>query len=291
MYYLSEVVTNKIEAQLGQSLIEVSPVSGGDINDARLITVQDGQQFFVKINEGPQAYPMFQAEARGLEMLRSAAPAEILIPDFIACEPAGEAAFLLLEYIQTGTPLSGFWPAFGRGLAKLHRQSNDQFGLDHANFIGRLPQSNGAHDDWPGFYTHERLLPQGKMAYEQTLLDLKDMQYLERLCKQLGDLYPTEPPALIHGDLWSGNYLVHTNGQAVLIDPSVAYSHREMDLAMTRLFGGFPEEFYRAYQESYPLDSGWEDRLPLGQLYYLLVHLNMFGTSYLPSVKRILKQF
>ena len=291
MYYLAEVVTNRIEAQLGQNIIEVSPLSGGDIHDARLITVQDGQQFFVKTNDGPQAYPMFQAEAKGLEILRSAAPSSIDIPKFIACDQAGGSAFLLLEYIAAGTPLSGFWTTFGKGLAQLHRHSQDQFGLDHPNFIGRLPQLNDLHSDWPGFYTHQRLMPQGKLAYENNLLDLKDIQHLERLCKRLGDLYPAEPASLIHGDLWNGNYLVRQDGKAILIDPAIAYSHREMDLAMTKLFGGFPPEFYLAYQSEYPLEPAWEERLPLGQLYYLLVHLNMFGISYQPSVKRIIKAY
>lgn len=291
MYYLTEVLTNKIEAQLGQNIVDVTPVSGGDINDARLLRMQSGQSFFVKINSGEQAFPMFRAEAKGLEILRSAVPNQISIPEFIACDHTGDSAFLLLEYIPTGTPLTGFWATFGKSLAQMHQKSREQFGLDHANFIGRLPQTNDPQDAWPAFYTHQRLMPQGKMAYEQNLLDLKDMQHLERLCKQLGDLYPTEPPALVHGDLWNGNYLVRDNGRAVLIDPAVAYCHREMDLAMTKLFGGFPQEFYSAYQETYPLEAGWEDRLPLGQLYYLLVHLNMFGTSYLPSVKRIIKRF
>ena len=291
MYYLSEVITNKIEKQLGQNIIDVKPVSGGDINDARLLTTQGGQLFFVKINSGEKAFTMFQTEARGLELLRREAPGSLYIPQVLACEPAGDSAFLLLEFISGGTPSSGFWAVFGRSLARMHQQSREQFGLDHANFIGRLPQPNNFQPDWPTFYTRERLLPQGKLAYEKNLLGLQDMQQLEGLCKKLPEYYPTEPPALIHGDLWNGNYLVHRQGQPVLIDPAVSYSHREMDLAMTKLFGGFPQEFYDTYQEAYPLVPGWQDRLPLGQLYYLLVHLNMFGNSYLPAVKRIIKQF
>lgn len=291
MYYLAEVITNKLESCLQDSIVEVNPVSGGDINDARLIRTAGGKSFFVKINEGPSAYPMFQAENKGLELLRTSVPEELLVPASVACEQAGDYAFLLLEYIDSATPSGGFWSSFGTGLANLHRKTRERFGLDHHNFIGRLPQSNHAHPDWPAFYTNERLLPQGRLAYEKNFLDLRDMQHLEQLCRRLGELYPNERPALIHGDLWNGNYLVHANGQAVLIDPSVAYSHREMDLAMSKLFGGFPEEFYSAYREAYPLEVKWEERLPLGQLYYLLVHLNMFGTSYLPSVRRIIQHF
>lgn len=291
MYYLAEVVTNKLEAHLGKSIIDVKPVGGGDINDARLLKTQDGHQYFAKINDGERAFDLLHAESRGLELLRPKVPDQLTIPRTLGCDRAGPSAFLLMEYIPAATPLPDFWTNFGKGLAMLHRQTSDQFGLDHDNFIGRLPQRNDWCTDWPAFYATQRLLPQGKMAYEQNLLDLKDIQYLEHLCKRLGDLYPTDPPALIHGDLWNGNYLVHPGGQAVLIDPSVAYSHREMDLAMSKLFGGFPPEFYGAYQEAYRLWPGWEDRLSLGQLYYLLVHLNMFGSGYLPAVRRILRAF
>lgn len=291
MYYLAEVVTNKLESILGNSIVNVRPISGGDINDARLIDTQDQRQYFVKINDDEQALNMLTAEKRGLEVLRSAAAAELRIPEVLSCEATGGAAFLLMEYIPTVTPLTGFWVAFGRGLAQLHRHSRPDFGLDHDNFIGRLPQSNRRHGQWSDFYAAERLLPQGKMAYRNRLLDLKDMQRLEGLCRRLNDLYPAEAPALVHGDLWNGNYLAGSDGRAVLIDPAVAYCHREMDIAMTRLFGGFPPEFYAAYSEAYPLEPGWEDRLPYGQLYYLLVHLNLFGNSYLPAVKRIITAF
>ncbi|MCB0631599.1 MAG: fructosamine kinase family protein [Saprospiraceae bacterium] len=291
MYYLSEVITNKIEAFLGKDIVEVQAVSGGDINEARLISTQDGATYFVKVNSGANSLPLFRTELRGLALLHQHAPKQLYVPRILTAEDAGDAAFLLLEYIQKGMVTPGFWDNFGRGLAELHRATNTRFGLDHSNFIGRLPQSNDPHATWPEFYTRRRLLPQGKLAYENSLFDLKDMQHLERLCKRLGDIYPVESPALIHGDLWNGNYLIHQNGKAVLIDPSVSYSHREMDLAMSRLFGGFPAEFYAAYNEQFALTPGWEERLPIGQLYYLLVHLNMFGTGYLAGVRRIIRQF
>jgi hypothetical protein len=291
MYYLPEVITNKVEAILGKDIVDVKPVSGGDINEARLLKTQDGASYFVKVNSGKDSFAMFQAEQQGLRLLQRNAPEKLYIPDLIAVEETGDSALLLLEYINTGPVTPGFWRSFGQGLAELHKTTQDQFGLDHANFIGRLPQSNEPADTWAEFYTRQRLIPQGKMAYENRLFDLKDMQQLEKLCKRLSEIFPAEPPALIHGDLWNGNYLIRQNGQAVLIDPSVSYSHREMDLAMSRLFGGFPEEFYAAYQDQYPLSPGWAERLPFGQLYYLLVHLNMFGSGYLSGVKRILKSF
>lgn len=291
MYYLSKVITNRIESLLGKDIVEVHPVSGGDINEARLIETQDGASYFVKLNSGTASWPLLSTEQQGLQLLKRLVPETFHIPDILAVEEVGESAFLLLEYIRTGPVTPRFWKHFGRGLATLHRLTQHQFGLDHNNFIGRLPQSNKLTDNWPEFYTLQRLLPQAKMAYNDRLLDLKAMQQLERLCKRLEEIYPEEPPALIHGDLWNGNYLINEHGKAVLIDPSVSYSHREMDIAMSQLFGGFPPEFYAAYHEAYPLDAGWEERIAIGQLYYLLVHLNMFGIGYLSPVKRIIKHY
>lgn len=285
-------MTNKLEAILGRDIVEVRPVSGGDINEARLIVTQDGLQFFVKLNDSANGSRMLETEALGLGLLQQAmAIGGMLVPEVLASGSAGTTAFLLLEYLPAATPSHGFWEKFGADLAKLHQHSADSFGLDHDNFIGRLAQSNDYGSNWPDFYASQRLLPQARLAYQQEFFDLKDMQQLERLCRQLPELYPSEPPALIHGDLWNGNFLVHSQARAILIDPAVSYSHREMDLAMTRLFGGFPAAFYAAYQQTYPLAGDWESRLPLGQLYYLLVHLNMFGPGYLPAVKRIMKGF
>lgn len=291
MYYLSKVITNKLESLLGTDIVEVHPVSGGDINEARWVQTQDGNHYFVKINSGADSLELLKTEQQGLRLLRQYTSDLLYIPEILAVEDAGDSAFLLLEFIPSGPIQPGFWERFGRGLAQLHQTTDTHFGLDHANFIGRLPQSNEPCTGWPEFYTRRRLIPQGKMAYENRLLSLNDMQKLEKLCKQLGDLYPKEPPSLIHGDLWNGNYLIHENGKAVLIDPSVSFSHREMDIAMSRLFGGYPQEFYTAYHQEYPLAPGWEDRIAIGQLYYLLVHLNMFGVGYLSSVRRILNPY
>ncbi|MFK7933996.1 MAG: fructosamine kinase family protein, partial [Saprospiraceae bacterium] len=141
------------------------------------------------------------------------------------------------------------------------------------------------------FYTNERLLPQIKLAVDSNLLNTNDLKEVERLCKQLGNICPTEPATLIHGDLWSGNYVAAGGEEAVLIDPSVSYAHREMDLAMTQLFGGFERSFYYHYQNIYPLEMGYEERVPIYQLYYLLVHVNLFGGSYVDVVRKILQRF
>jgi fructosamine-3-kinase len=273
---------------LGSSAQRAAPVSGGDINEAYRLETAHGP-VFLKLNRSPQALAMFEDEARGLALLGT--PGALAVPAVLGTGEAGGAAFLLLEHIQEGPRRTGFWRDFGSGLAQLHRTTQAHFGLDHDNFIGSLPQRNRTHPDWPGFYAQERLWPQLGQARSLGLLQQEDEQMLSRLCTRLTELCPGEPPALIHGDLWSGNFLAGSAGQPFLIDPSVGYAHREMDLAMSRLFGGFAPEFYRAYHEAYPLAPGLEERLEAYQLYYLLVHVNLFGQGYVPGVRRILRRY
>lgn len=273
---------------LNADICDVRIVVGGDINQARLLETSKGN-FFLKMNAGANAARMFELEAKGLELLASADV--IRTPLVITFGNTAEGAFLLLENIATGYRAPGFWEKFGESLAALHRKTWAQFGLDHDNFIGSLPQSNKRHDTWSEFYVAERLQPQLDLAAQSNRLESNDLRQLERLFKKLPELCPAEPPALVHGDLWSGNFLVAANGQPVLIDPAVSFSHREMDLAMSRLFGGFDRPFYRSYEETFPLEPGFEGRLPVYQLYYLMVHVNLFGGGYVGSVRSVLRQF
>jgi fructosamine-3-kinase len=173
-------------------------------------------------------------------------------------------------------------------LAKLHEVKSDQYGLDHDNYIGSLAQSNTKHPDWKSFFITERIQPQLKLAMEKGLIDMEMIKQFESFFDHFDDLIPEEPPALLHGDLWNGNYLVSNSGKAALIDPAVYFGHREMDLAMTKLFGGFDAEFYQAYNEKFPLKKGWEKRIPIHNLYPLLVHVNLFGSGYVSQIKLIL---
>ncbi|MBI5915881.1 MAG: fructosamine kinase family protein [Bacteroidetes bacterium] len=272
---------------LGTDIRSVQPVSGGDINQAFRLEAPTGS-FFLKTNTGPQAGRMFGTEAAGLGLLASAGA--LRTPAVLGFGETPQGAFLLLEFIETGFRPPVFWEKFGTGLAHLHRSSAEKFGLGHDNFIGSLPQSNSQHDTWASFYIHERLLPQLDLAKQSNRLQSADFQDFEILFKKLPDLCPAEPPALTHGDLWSGNFLCSTAGQPVLIDPAVSYAHREMDLAMSRLFGGFERPFYRSYEAAWPLAPGFEQRLPVYQLYYLLVHVNLFGGGYVGSVRSALGQ-
>ena len=282
----------RILQQCGETLAtdirEVQYIGGGDINQARLLKTAKGD-FFIKFNHAPFAADMFEKEAHGLSLL--AATKTLRIPVTIAHGQTSDAAYLLMEFVNTGQRPDNFWETFGQKLAALHRKTDPRFGLDHNNYIGSLPQPNGRHDSFVDFYINERLQPQLQLAISSKVLTVKDEKHFNKLYKQLDSLCPNEPPALIHGDLWSGNFLVDDHGGPVLIDPSVAYSHRELDLAMSRLFGGFDRRFYRAYEESYPLAPGFEKRLPIYQLYYLMVHVNLFGGGYVGSVRRILQAF
>jgi len=263
-------------------------VGGGDINEARLLQTADGQ-FFVKMNKCEAVLDMFQKEAHGLQKLDSTVT--LRIPKVLGTGEAAGTAFLLLEYVEERRADDAFWETFGRSLAQLHQTTHSSFGLPYDNYIGRQPQPNTPTESWTDFFIHQRLLPQMERARQQNRLQASDEQQFEQLFKKLPDLFPEEPPALIHGDLWSGNFLVDEKQQPVLIDPAISFSHREADLAMTQLFGGFAPRFYESYHATARLAPGFEERVPIFQLYPLLVHVTHFGGSYINSVRNILRQF
>jgi|SRR5690606_14951415 fructosamine-3-kinase len=268
--------------RLGGPLTGEQPVYGGDINQAARFSV-NGTRYFVKWSQqSPPA--MFPAEADGLRRLGETG--EIRVPAVIALGEADGAcpAYLVLEWIETDGARShdATMEDFGARLAAMHRHTASQHGLEIDNFIGRLPQRNTPDPSWSAFYRDQRIRPQMEMARQRGLLPKRREDLLTRLMDRLPDLLDDAAiqPALLHGDLWGGNYLIDDQGEAVLIDPAVYYGHREMDLAMTALFGGFSRRFYEAYAAAYPLDPGYDERQPLYQLYYILAHLNLFGESY-----------
>jgi len=195
------------------------------------------------------------------------------------------------ENINSSATNKTFWTDFGHQLASMHSISNDQFGFDEDNYIGSLHQSNTRHSDWISFFVEERLEKQVCLAYENKRIDKLLIRSFEHLYGKLGRLFPAEDPALIHGDLWSGNYMVDSEGAPCLIDPAVHYGHREVELSFTKLFGGFDSSMYMAYNEVFPLENGFDERVDLYNLYPLMVHVNIFGGSYLRSVQSILKKF
>ena len=272
---------------LGSEVARRRALNGGDINDAFAVTLADGRSIFVKVNAHAPA-DMFAAEARGLAFLAEPAVPDLRIPEVLA---VGER-FLALELMEPGPRPGDFDERFGRALATLHRAAPASFGLDHDNYIGRLPQPNDPRPDWPTFYRELRLEPQLRRAEDAGLTNGGLRARVESLYGKLPALVgPAEPPARLHGDLWGGNLHRAADGAPALIDPAVAGGHREVDLAMMQLFGGFGPRVFAAYDEAYPRLPGHEDRVALYQLYFLLVHVNLFGRSYLAQVHRCLDHY
>ncbi len=263
-------------------------VGGGSINDARMVKTTKGD-FFVKINSASRYPAMFEKEAKGLALL--AATNEIAVPQVVGFGEENNEAFLILNYINSAPKSKNFWVQFGEKLAALHKHTHKLFGLDYNNYIGSLQQSNRQHNSWSGFFKEERLEPLVAMAFNDGKIDRTILLGFDRFYNKIDNLFPDESPSLVHGDLWGGNYMVGANGEPVIIDPAVYYGHREMDLGMSQLFGGFDQQFYSAYHRAFPLEPGWQERLDFCNLYPLMVHVNLFGGGYAGSVKSILMRF
>jgi protein-ribulosamine 3-kinase len=272
------------------------PVSGGCIHDSRLVELTDGRRLFVKADASAPD-DLFEREAEGLAAL--AAAGAIRVPRDPLPGRAGSTLFLVMEAIPTGRPGAGFWEDFGRRFAALHRATargpeagECRFGFDHDNYLGGTPQPNGWSGDWPDFFRRRRLLHQLDLAEQRGHATPELRRLGDRLADRLDDLLalPDEPGCLLHGDLWSGNYLAGDTGAPVLVDPAAYHGHREADLAMTSLFGGFDPRFYAAYEEAWPLPPGTAERQDVYQLYHLLNHLNLFGGGYLSSSLSILRR-
>ena len=264
------------------------PASGGCINNGGKV-VSDKGSFFIKWNDALKFPLMFTAESRGLELLSQ--PDCIQLPQVIGLHEGDEYSGLLLEYIDSAPRSPDFWKHLGQSLACMHQTSRDQYGLAHSNYIGSLKQCNGDELLWCDFLINQRLRPQIELAQEGNKITAEDVKKYEQLEKKLESIIHEEKPALIHGDLWNGNFMIGPKGNPVLIDPAVSYSHREMELAFTRLFGGFDQEFYDTYQEVLPTDPGFEERIELYTLYPLLVHVNLFGGGYREQAMNIINRF
>ena len=270
------------------SIREFEFAGGGCINQGGKLTTASGS-FFLKWNDEKKFPGMFEAESKGLHLLHQ--QNAIRIPKVIGHGKNGPHQFLLLEFIEQRSRSKNYWELLGQRLASLHRCSSEFFGLDHDNCIGSLPQYNHPNSNWINFFVAQRLEVQVKLAIDGGAVDAGWKKKFEALYTKLPSLIAVEEPSLVHGDLWSGNLITDEKGEPCLIDPAVYYGNREADLAMTRLFGGFSWEFYSAYQEAFPLPPGSEKRVDLYNLYPLLVHVNLFGGSYVHSVEGILRAF
>lgn len=268
---------------------QFQPVGGGSINQCFRISAE-GQQFFCKVNKLHEFPRLFETERRGLQLLSQQQVIGVPATRLFAAEPPYQ--ILLLEWIEPGRADGQFWKLFGAQLAEIHHKTAQQFGLDHDNYMGSVPQSNRQMDDWNQFFVQQRLQPMVEKCSAQQLLSAADIRLFEKLYGKLKGIFPgSEPPSLLHGDLWSGNFICSSSGQPYLVDPAAYYGHRSIDLAMTTLFGGFDKSFYESYHHHYPFPQQHEEQWKICNLYPLLIHLLLFGKSYLRSIKQTLHQF
>jgi fructosamine-3-kinase len=316
--HIAAAVEDRLNAARGSParITSARPVGGGCVNRCARIETDRRAEFFLKWNEQAPA-EMFAAEADGLRALRAAGvPHGVRVPEVIALGssegsgspetsdsratkgPAEASGWLLLEYIAGGAGGRGYGWTLGSALADLHAAPTSArspgYGWQRDNFIGPLPQANPSTEDWATFWRDARLAPQVSRARARGSLTTDDHRLLERLLERTGEALAgaeADGPSLLHGDLWSGNVYPDASGRPVLIDPAVYIGHREVDLAMSELFGGFPAGFLDAYHEARPLDEAYgRIRRPLYQLYYLLVHVNLFGEGYLSGVRGAVRE-
>jgi protein-ribulosamine 3-kinase len=264
------------------------PSGGGCINECFVLKTFAGK-FFLKRNDPRKFSGMFECEAKGLQLLNETLNG--ISPKAISVDEGENEMLLILEHIETGVPNKQFWNDFAKKLATIHRHTNEYFGLDHDNYIGSLPQSNKQHPDWISFFILERIEPQLKKAIDKNGLSREIHRSFEKMFSRLSEIFPVEKPSLLHGDLWSGNYMIANDGWVRLIDPAVYFGFREMDLAMMKLFGGFDSSFFSHYHEFFPLEKDFEKRVSICNLYPLLVHVNLFGGHYAYEVRATMKQF
>ncbi|MBC2838188.1 fructosamine kinase family protein [Robiginitalea sp. SC105] len=273
-----------LEAALGKRPGSLTRLSGGDIANA--YRVEAGSRlYFVKTMEGDAGRRQLETEVEGLRAISRTDT--LRTPGIEGVFPLETGACLILEFIASRMGSPSEYRAFGQALARMHGELPGSFGWPEDNFIGSLPQPNDPSGDWPEFYASQRLGPQYRLAVENGMLGPDEIPERQAVLGWLQARAGEVRPSLLHGDLWGGNHLIADDGMAVLIDPAVYRGHAEVDLAMSRLFGGYPPEFYEGYYEVRPPRAGESQRQKAYQLYYLLVHLNLFGRSYASGVRRL----
>lgn len=283
-----EKIKKRIEEKLGSKIKSFSSLSGGCISDAFKISTANGTSFFLKYNPSA-SNDMFFKEANGLRELDKSNA--IKIPEVLSVDED----YILLEFIASGNRKKKFFEDFGKSFAEMHKFKSDSFGFYENNYIGSNPQINIPDEkeksDWTAFYLNKRILFQLQLAEKLGNSTDELRKGISKLENKIEDIigHNSEKPSLLHGDLWAGNYMIDQNGNAVLIDPAAYYGHREADLGMTKLFGGFNSEFYKAYNESFPLEDGFDYRENIYKLYHVLNHLNLFGGGYYSQAISLIK--
>lgn len=270
-------------AQLKSAIL----IAAGNQNQGIRLETSEGS-FFLKLNFDHERDTLAK-ESDGLQKLRHAT--FLKVPQTYGHGRVEDYNYLLSEFVASSRQQLDYWEDLGLGLAHLHLTQSGQFGLDSDNYIASLRQKNLQNSSWTDFFIEQRLEPMVGLAYFDKLIPLDFLKKFQTIYSKMDAIFPKEKPALIHGDLWSGNVLCDQEGKPCLIDPAVYFGHREMDLAFSRLFGGFDSRFYEAYESITPLEPGFESRIGIYNLYPLLVHLNLFGTAYLPGIEKIINRF
>ena len=281
-------LTGSVEQALDSSVAGTARVHGGDVAVAFAVDLANGRRVFVKTHRQPPP-GFFTTEAAGLAWLREAFAVDV--PQVLAVSDDAPA-FLALEWIERGEASPSTEVEFGRRLADLHRAGAPSFGRQDRRTTGSRALPNEPADTWAEFYAVNRLLPLAKLASDAAVLPASSIAQLERLAGRLESLGgPSEPPARLHGDLWGGNRLVGVGGRSWLIDPAAHGGHREFDLAMMDLFGGFGDDCFAAYNEVFPLADGWYQRISIHQIAPLVVHAIKFGGGYIPGAIAAIDQY
>jgi fructosamine-3-kinase len=287
---LSNSLLKKLKELIGSSVIDAVPLSGGCISNAYRITLADKGTYLLKLNNQNKE-DMFIKEGHGLQELKKVNA--IRVPEVFNCD----AGFILLEYIKSAPKQKNFFEEFGRKFALLHKYTSNEFGFYENNYIGSTPQinlpDNTSRLNWVSFYFNNRLLFQFRLLEKNGYADSSLRDAFSKIEQKIDSILSgiDYSPSLLHGDLWSGNYMPDESGNACLIDPAVYYGHREADLAMTKLFGGFPATFYTSYNESFPLLDEWEYRENIYMLYHVMNHLNLFGGGYYSHTLSLMKSY
>ena len=284
---VKELISKQLNASFGS--VELFPVGGGSINQTYRLSLNKSKHYFLKVNTESKFPGLFEKERNGLEFL--AKQNCIRTPSVIYCDRAGDQQLLLLEWIGSGPRTEDFWKVFGEQLARLHHFHDPYFGFYEDNYMGSLTQLNRLAKTWSEFFIYCRLQPQIELALRNDLLQKNHATAFYALAQKLDSIFDIERPSLLHGDLWSGNFMCNESSMPVLIDPAVYFGHRSIDLGMTTLFGGFDKVFYDAYHYHFPLPSNYHEQWEISNLYPLLIHLNLFGSGYLHQIESTIKRY
>ncbi|MFD1361165.1 fructosamine kinase family protein [Lentibacillus salinarum] len=262
-------------------------LAGGSINESYYVETESRQYFIKYHTDAPDRF--FALEAKGLELIRETH--SISVPHVFALSDEKHRAYLVMEWVE-GAPAADTDWKLGDRIAAMHQTIGEQHGFTDDTFIGTLPQPNRLCSSWLAYYRDKRLNRQLQLGIDSGIMTGKRRERMEKLLEKLDKWVPDDvAPSYLHGDLWGGNWLTGPGGEPYVIDPSFLYGDRHFELAFTEVFGGYSSDFYRGYEERFPLSPAYDDVKPLYQLYYLLVHLNMFGEAYGRSVDMILKRY